>query len=255
MEEQLSVIFEGNDLSLLDGGDLYNHNFYNLPIRDIKTHKIARESLSIITSSEYTYKDVTVWIDICKGTRELTERSLQQLKAMLQAQNGILKVKQAGEWYQYTATMNELNVEFDGHNAYVQIGFLASTPIGRSVETFSLFNMVGTTTPSRAQTFFVDGSYVAQPIINITINSVTGSGNMSISNARTGQGITFSENLVAGDIIEIDTAGKSITRNGSEIDFMGMFPEFPSGTQQVQYNDTFTSRTVDVTAQYNKRVV
>ena len=159
---ETSVSFNGNDLSLIDGADLYNHNFNRLPSRDIRIHKLARESLSIITSAEYTQKELTVWLDICKGSREATEMALEQLKAILQGQNGELRVRQAGTLYKYTATMNELSIEWDGYNAYVTISFIASTPIGESVDSLPLFNF--TLTSQYANTpFIVAGSFNSKP--------------------------------------------------------------------------------------------
>lgn len=253
--EQYQVIFNDNDLSGLSGLDLYNHNFMRLPNRDIKIYKIARESLSIITSAEYTTKEVTVNLEACGGSRQETETVLETMKGIVQVPNGELKVLQGGVWYSYTATLNEFSTEFDGAKAIVTLTFIASTPIGESVEDFSLFSMTGVTTASSSYTFSVGGSAEAKPLITITITSKTGTGTITVINARTGQGITLDEAFADDDIIEIISATKSVTRNGSEIDFTGIFPVWGVGTQQVEYSDTFTTRSVDVTATYNKRVI
>ena len=47
----------------------------------------------------------------------------------------------------------------------------------------------------------------------------------------------------------------TITVNGSNKDFEGIFPTFPPGSQRIGYTDTFSSRNVDITVTYNARVV
>ena len=103
--QSYSVKFNQNDISQVPGVWLYNYDATTLPERDIKMHKIARRSLSIITSAEYSQKSITVFMRVCSGSRQDTEEALTQIKGQLQPQNGTLEVEQSGELYQYTATM------------------------------------------------------------------------------------------------------------------------------------------------------
>lgn len=250
-----SVIVNGTDISKLSGIDLYNHDFNQLPKREINSNKLARESLSIVTSAEYVSKDLSVVMEVCGGSRAGTELLVQQIKAICQPQNSEVRVRNAGELYKYTATLNEFTTEWDGITANVTILFYASTPIGMSVEQYTLFNMSGVTTSFASQTFTVLGSAEARPTVTVTLSALSGSGSFSITNGRTGQGITVTQAFSAGDIIEINSRDKKVTHNGSPIDFTGVFPVFPSGEQQVQYSDTFTTRNVTTTGTYNKRII
>lgn len=54
------VFFDGNDISAIAGASLVNHDFNQLPNRDIRTYKLARANKSITTSAEYKDKQVTV---------------------------------------------------------------------------------------------------------------------------------------------------------------------------------------------------
>ena len=112
-----NVLFNDNDLSAVPGVWLYNYDATTLPERDIKMHKIARRSLSIITSAEYTQKSIPVFMRVCSGDRQATEATLTALKGLLQPQNGTLELEQSGEQFEYTATMNEFNIEWDGSYA------------------------------------------------------------------------------------------------------------------------------------------
>lgn len=253
--QNYSVKFGGNDISTIPGVSIYNYNATDLPQRDVLIHKIARRSLSIITSSEYTQKNIYIMMRVCSGTRQDSEATITDIKGNLQLQNQDLEVTQSGGQYKYTATMNEFVIEWDGAIAWATVGFIASTPIASSANSSSLFSF-NTLLPSDSASFLVDGSYDAEPLINLLINSVTGgTGSISIFNSSTNQGITISGTFTAGDSIEIDSKNYIVTHNGSNIDFEGIFPTFPAGSQRVGYTDTFSSRNVDVNGTYNVNIV
>lgn len=254
--QSYSVLFNQNDLSQVPGVWLYNYDATTLPERDIKIHKIARRSLSIITSAEYSQKSIPVFMRVCSGSRQDTEATLTQIKGQLQPQNGTLEVEQSGELYQYTATMNEFNIEWDGQYAYVTIVFIASTPVASSAQSNNLFSL-STTLASDGASFIVGGSYIAEPTISLLYSSVTGGtgGSISVFNASTNQGITITGDFTNGTIVEIDSANYTVQVNGVSTDFEGLFPVFPPGSQRVGYSDTFSSRTVTVTGVANTRIV
>jgi len=254
---QYQVAFEGNRLDLVAGVNLYNYDFTELPNRDIKIYKLARRSKSIITSSEFTQKNIPVYMDVCSGGRQETEGTVTYLKSLVQAQNGTMTVLEGGDEVQYIATLNEFNIVWNGNNAYCSLTFLASDPIGFLTTPETLFSIIGITTAYASATFNVDGSATAEARIDVTLSSVTGGTGkeVTIYNARTNQGITIAGNFNSGDIISIDSRELTITVNGVNKDFTGLFPTFSPGVQQVAYTDSFTARTVDITATNNTRLL
>ena len=255
MLEEYQVEFAQNRLDLVPGVDLYNYDFTRLPGRDSKVYKIARRDLSILTSSEYTSKEIPIWLDICSGTRQDTEATLSDVKALVQKQNGLLRVLHAGDVVEYTATLNEFNTEWNGPHAYCQLVFLATTPIGQSTTAQSLFTMANITASTGSASFTVNGSFTAEPTINVSVLAVTGGtgGSINLYNGATNQGITITRNWTAGDLLEIDAMNYRVTVNGLNVDFTGIFPSWPAGAMSVGYSDTFTTRQVDVTATYKPR--
>lgn len=253
--QSYSVKFNNNDISQVPGVWLYNYTATDLPERDIKIHKLARRSLSIVTSAEYTQKAIPVLMRVCSGDRQATEATLTQIKGLLQPQNGTLLLEQSGDMFTYTATMNEFNIEWVGSTAYVVIVFLSSTPIAQAQDTDSLVSF-NTTLSSESAGFTVGGSFIAEPIITVVVNSVTGgTGSINIYNASTNQGILVTGIFTAGSQLEINSNEYTVTLNGANIDFEGLFPTFPPGAQRIGYSDTFTTRNVDVTVTYNVRIV
>ena len=254
--DDYKVIFNSNNLGEVEGVWLYYYNATDLPDKDINIHKLARRSLSIVTSAEYTQKTIPVMMRVCSGSRQATEATITRIKGLIQPQNGELIVHQSGEDFKYTATMNEFNIEWVGTSAYVEIVFIASTPIAEAVDT-DIMTYFNTTLASDGSSFIVNGSYIAEPIINVTINSVTGGTGSSVSifNASTNQGITVTGDFTAGSQLEIDCSQYTVRLNGANMDFEGLFPTFPPGAQRIGYSDTFTTRDVDVTVTYNPKVV
>ena len=256
--DQYAVRFSGNDISQVSGVDLYNHDFNKLPQREIKINKIARRDLSIITSAEYSQKEITVNMDVCSGSRADTEATLTLLKSLLQPQNAALVASQGGVDVEYSeATMQELSIEWLGATAIVTIIFIASDPIGKQSELETLVTLSAMTVASTSENITVGGSAMAYPLITVTVTAVTGGtgGSIIVTNGRTLQGITVTGDWTAGDILEINSQLLTVTVNGSIVDFDGMFPQFPAGTQQITYLDTFTTRTVTLNAVYQPRFV
>lgn len=255
--EQYQVAFNGNRIDTVPGVDLYNYDFTGLPERDIKIHKLARRSKSIITSAEYTQKSIPIWLDICAGNKQATEATVTRLKSLIQAPNGKLEVLQGGLEVEYTATMNEFGIQWKANHAYVNIVFVASTPVGTSNATENLVNITGITMPAANQTFTVNGSFAAEPNITVVINTVTGGtgGTISLTNAINNQGISVTSNYTNGSVLVVDCEEMTVTLNGANLDFDGLFPVFPPGSQQIAYSDTFTTRSVDLTATYRQRLI
>jgi hypothetical protein len=252
-----SVSFAGNDLSVFTGIDLYNHDFNKLPKREIKINKLARRDLSIITSSEYSAKDIRIYMEVCGGSRADTEVLLTFIKALVQPQNGLLVVSQGGETTEYTATMNEFNYSWLGVQALVEIVFIASDPIGRNQDETTIFTLTGITSSTTSTTFEIGGSSTAYPLITYTLNTVTGATlqDVTILNARTNQGITINRTWANGDILTIDSDLLEARVNGAVVDFTGMFPQFETGANSLSYSDSFTTRSFDLTATYQARLV
>lgn len=253
-----TVKFNGRDLSVISGVDLHYHNFGKLPEREVKLNKIARRDKSIVTSAEYSSKEVSVFMEICGDTRQGTENIITQLKAVLQAQNQQLTVEVGGNEIEYVATMNQFNIEWKAYHAYVEIVFVCSDPIGKYTTEQTMLDVEGIIVSSaNYDLLYIQGSATAYPYTVVTINSLTGgtAKSVTILNASTFQGMTVTRNWADGDILEIDSEAMVVTVNDEVVDFTGMFPEFPAGTQQVTYIDDFDARDVNLLMTYKPRII
>lgn len=251
------VYFAGNDLSILVGASLIDHNFNDLPNRELNVYKLARANKSVLTSAEYASKEVTVSFHLRGCDRGEAESVLEDLKSYLRPINLPLVVSQAEKDISYdAATLNELNYEWFSNKIVLTLVFMVADPIGyQDTNTTLLTTSITSSTSSNA--IQNDGSFDAQPTINIILNTVTGGSNqsMSLKNEETGQGITLTRTWANGDTVEIDSNNKTVTINGANSDFSGQFLSFPPGVGSLGYSDTFTTRSVDITATYQKHFI
>lgn len=251
------VYFGGNDISAIAGATIIDHNFNDLPQRDIKMSKLARTNKSVTTSAEYSDKEVTVQLHLLGCDRSETETVMAELKSQLRLVNGDLIVSQAGSDITFAdATLNEINYSWYSNKMIITLVFVVADPIGFEEDTTVMINTVVTAAAS-SNPIVNTGSFDAEPIINITVTTVTdGTGqSLSVKNEETGQGITLTRTWVDGDTVEIDSDNKTVTINGTISDFTGQFPTFPPGTGSFGYTDTFTTRSVDLTAVYQRHFI
>lgn len=249
-----SVLYNNQDLSKVVGVMVYDHDFNALPKKDVKEFKLSRKSKSIITSAEYVDKQATVSMLIKKCSRQDSEIALKNLKALMQVNNQLLTVLQAGEVINYTATLNTMSYSWFGNNLDITLGFICSDPLGENSIQTNLAN-VEITTSNRLIPILIDGSAKAQLFFSLNITAVTGgtAQTLSVMNSVVSQGIQITRNWANGDTVEIDCENESVTINGLYQDFDGIFPIFDVGNQSLQYVDTFTTRDVNLVAKYNKR--
>lgn len=255
--EDTQVYFAGNDLESIIGASLIDHNFNNLPNRQLNIYKLARANKSILTSAEYSNKEVTVRFHLKGCDRGETETVMEELKSFLRSINQPLIVRQAEKDITYNdATLNEINFEWFSNKILLTLVFTVADPIGYEDDNTALLNTTITTSTS-SNPIENTGSFDAEPIVNLTITTVTGATDQSLSikNEETGQGITLTRTWSNGDTVEIDSLNKLVTINGTNSDFSGQFPVFPPGSGSLGYTDTFTTRSVDLSAEYQKHYI
>lgn len=250
-----SVYFNNFNLGSLQGVYIVNYNVTDMPARNLNISKLARRNRSLLTSAEYAQKDVTVEGFVGGDNWIVQQQNFDRLKSHIQDVEGIIRVVQGTSAVEYTGTLNGISKNRLGPNLGFTLTFKCANPIGRDFSSQSLFTPTTITTSTISKPLLIEGTFDAEPRFNITINSVTGGTNKSISllNAATGKGIKITRNYVAGDIISIASDTMEVVANTQLADFKGQFPQFPPGARTLQYIDDFTARNVTITATYNRR--
>lgn len=252
------IYLDGLNLSSLDGVSVYDWRVNSLPNRELTTQKVANRDLSILTRAEYSTKEIVLYVNIKKENRTEVEQAFLNFKAVLQSINKTLTVPQYGTNVNYTTTLYKIDDERVNPYEYdLVVIFVASDPIGQDSVATAMVDSSNITEQSTQISTTVEGSYYARPEITITINSVTGGtdGTVSVRNSATGQGITVSGDFVDGDVISIDSLNQIVTVNGVKSDYSGGFPQFAVGFVGISYVDTFTTRDVTLEATYYRKYI
>lgn len=116
------------------------------------------------------------------------------------------------------------------------LSFIAPAGVATSTNTDSAYtasNLVGL-----ANYFDLNlrGSFTPSPVITMTMDVVTGLGNIVITNLSTNDSVTLDNNGIAwaiGDIIEFDTENNQVLRNGNSQNFQDVLPRFNIGRNRM----------------------
>lgn len=199
---------------------------------------------------------------VIKGSSQADlDNRIDTFKGYLNGKKKNLDIDYGGGTRRYIATVPKDRIKIpreDGTKLWTPftVEFLCTEPFGLDITPTSLFSVAGHTTASYTATPTVGGNAEHQlPVFTITINSLTGTGDyVQISNNANNQGILIiGQGLTAGDIVVIDCAQRIVTINGTEIDFSGGMIELEPGAASISYADGFTTRNVDIAAEYVKR--
>lgn len=253
-----TVSFAGSDLAAsVPGLIIVATDPYKFPTRQLSVGKVANTDRSVMSAAFYQDKKINVTVEIGQTTRELLEAAYDTLTALLQGQEQALVCSYAGGTRQWTATLNDIVPdEIKGGHGTFDIIFECADPIGTDVNSTPIFsnNLSGA---SNTNNFILGGSAPWQmPVITITLTSVTGGTNktMTLANTLNGQSVSITRTFANGDVIVIDPRTEKVTVNGSEVQVSGSIPKFaPNVAAGLSYSDNFTTRIRQTTAIYYKR--
>lgn len=158
----------------------------------------------------------------------------------------------------YIATKNAVSISRQNKALFATFSaeFICTNPFGLDTSSTSLINQLNYTSPTYTATPTIGGTAPYQlPIFTITIDALTGTGDyIQLANDNnTQEMLLYGLGLEAGDVIIIDCVNRIVTVNGSEVDYTGTFLVLEPGAGSITYTDGFTTRTVDIVAQYIKR--
>lgn len=251
------VTFNNLSLALVPGLSILGTNPHRPAPVKLTSSQLVTSNKSVVSSQFYGTRKINILCSVEAGTKTLLQQRLQTLESILQGREKVLNITWAGVATDFTATKSNLSVTYDGGGfAEVDIEFTCSDPMGYATSSTTLYNyahLVG-----GAYSFAVTwlGNVTQRPVITITINSVTGGSNqtISISNTATGQTLTVTSSYAANDVLIIDTKNKTVTINGVTSLATGNYPEW-TATQPIVYADGFTTRNIAFTAAYQVRNV
>lgn len=245
-----------------------SHNFEEVPgltivkipprpaNRDLQTGYIPGTDKSATYSARYKDRKLNITIEIGRDSRELFDDSLDVLMGLLNGRNKELKLPYGSTYRIWTATYSNMNIsDVLGGHGQIELEFLASDPIGIDISSTQIFSE-NVTSSSSTKNFVLGGSFEWQKLlITLTLNSVTGATNktITIDNPATGQTLTITSTFANGDVLVIDGESGDVTLNGTPVEFSGIVPDWEVGAGSLLYSDNFTTRNRTLVAEYYKR--
>lgn len=253
---EFSLTLAGFDLTTIPYVEFSRRFPHELASREVKTARTARGHGQKLLSAFYASKVIQVEGYVEAPDRATMELARDQLLLKLQPIESNLDIIQGTQLRTYTVTMqNFIWSHIEGGFATFNVEFLASDPFGRDTQaTFLTFEA-----PKTVATFdypiTIGGSFGAELEIAVALASGTGLTNkvMRISNPLTGEEISITRTFAANDSVAISVPNKTVTVNGSVVDYNGVFPVWQPGDQILRYTDTFTTRSVSLSGSYYKR--
>lgn len=235
-----------------DPGDLFN-----APPINVSAENLAEADGSVIVKRRLDPKVFTLSGYMVADTVVALDTLLDTFKNALNKQGQNFDVDYAGGTRRYVATPRNIMISRPRglNSAGWSVEFYCAVPVGSETAPEDLFTTAVNTLSQVTQSFTVNGSYKAEPVLTITIDSITGgtTKTITLSNASTLRGISVTRTWIANDVLEVDCLNKTLYVNNTTVEYTGQFPSWDPGNNGIVYLDDFTTRSVDLAAIYTRR--
>ena len=181
---------------------------YSAPANNIQADKLAERDGALIVKQQYDSKVFSVEGYIRKDSIAELEQCMDEFKLALSRKSQAFDIDYAGGIRRYLASAQNLMLSKSSlTTAGFAVQFLSPDGMGWDLESQALIDSANTSLSNTTFAFHVGGSYKSDPIITVTVNTVTGGTNKTItlSNAESLRSISVTHDWIAGDVLEIDS--------------------------------------------------
>lgn len=230
---------------------------FSMPSRELVTYKIPRADGEGLNGDYFRGRRIKVSGIIERATNALLETELDTFKQAMVASEGNLDLKVNDEVRRIKATVENPEAMFAKREGYhisftpFEMSFLALEPMWHSLdyqsETYE--DVTSLVYPAEIE---VSGSYKAQPVIIIILQTATSVTAINFENTMNGDAIEITAAFAADDVLIIDSEEKSVTLNGVEVDYDGVFPELVIGTNEFEFTVAGSAVQYTATVKYRK---
>lgn len=253
-----SIVYNG--LNLQTGGfTIEDSDIFAMPANTIQMERLAEEDGSVLVKATYEPKSFSVTGSVIGADIPTTDGLIDTLKTALNTTKQNFDIDWAGSTRRYVATPQNAVITRPRGLAVAtfSVTFQCESPAGMDTTGSTLLSATTITTSTSVNSWTVNGSYKAQPVITLTLGSVSSTNptdTITISNGSTLRGLSVVRTWAAADVLAIDCLNKTLYVNNLVTPFTGQFPTWDPGVGTVSYVDTFsTSRSATLSATYTRR--
>lgn len=258
-----TFIYNGIDLSALTGITLTDIDKDDLPSRKVVDYSLARTDGRKQISAYYDTRQIKL-TGVIIGTDVPTfEGYRATLIQSLDGQDQTIDIVVNQVQQRFYGTMASLVFsESEGGFAVFTITFECSSPFGIDPNLITGLTTVAITTATSTKSLgSIQGTYKTAPYLSVYLTSGTGISTVSnyikLTNPATGKYIQVTRAFAVGELLVIDTYNKTVKVNNVAVDYSGNLDLFwaigAGGT--IQYDDNFTTRSINLTFQYFARYI
>lgn len=231
----------------------------NIPTKMIQAEPRARADGLTIVNVRYSARTIEVEGQVTAASRQALVAKIDEMKLNLSGVSGVLIVDYGTGSRTYYATVDQLDLPEDFYNITsvpYKISFFCADPFGYATTSGNL-SFTGRTQLLFDQLITMSGNIDSDPVIQLTLNSVTSMSLLSVSNESTGETIIINKpggNFANSDVVLIDSVRKRVYINNSGVDYTGQFPRLAVGsTQRLRVAMIAGSANYDIVTVYSPR--
>jgi len=249
----------------LDGLDLQAGYFrivetdaFNAPPKAVSVLDLARKDGAKAVFEKFGSRKINVTGYIQADTEDNADGALDQLKSYVNRRGLDLKVYYRGAYRVWRVNVESLQTarkNTDVSRMPFNLSMVAPNPFAKDETETTLVDEAGITTSTNIPVVG-GGSYFAQPVTVITINSIDPDDDyatISIGNAIENTYISITQIFQAGDVITIDSFNEIIYKNNEIIEGDGLFPVWSPEGGTFEYTFDATTLDVDILSTYYRR--
>ena len=250
------LVFE--DYSLSDGSVIVLTNLEDSgPTRDIVGDNVPMGDGMFITNDFFRERKIVARGYVKKSTAALLDAELDTIRKSLATREGNLDVTDNNSTAKrFVATLENYEELFADRQRYhlticpFKASFVCKTPFGKA-RTYTSISL-DTSTLETTQSVVNEGTYKAQPVVTLNFTAASSVTAVTLENETTGESITYTGSIAAGNVLVFDSENKQVTKAGAVQTFTGAFPTLLVGANLLTITVTGTSFTAYDTYKYRK---
>lgn len=230
---------------------------YSSPESVVQADTLTQADGALVVQQRYRSKNFSIEGVIRRGSIAELEKAIDEFKVAMAIRNQAFDIDYAGGIRRYLSFATTVTVSRDTRrtSAGFSVSFLCPDGVGWDVNSSALLEPSAITGSVKSLPIQVGGTYKAQPIVTLTLNTVTGGDDrtVTIANGNTLRGISVQRDWTVGDLLEIDSMKMTVFVNSVAVNFTGQFPQWSPGPSTITILDDFGARDATLQSVYTRR--